>query len=296
MTLTNRMRLPAAIVAAIDNDSYSKHGADISVTELLSPPKIVKLRRLHEGEIDEDASERIWSLLGQAVHTIIERASSQVDSLTETTIFTECLGWKIKGTTDNVSLTDAELLDYKVTTVWKLVDKPVPQEWVDQTNLYRYMLWKEKGLVINAIAVIAILRDWSQAKADSGGNYPPVQVMRIEIPVWTMEEAEAFLEARVRLHQSERLDECSDGEIWAKPSTWAIMKKGNVRAKSVHDSMEEARAAMTMLGSGHSIEYRAGRATRCERYCPVAPFCEQWQNDPRNSGTKNMEGFLNGEV
>ena len=44
MILTNKHNLPEAIVAAIMNDSYTKGDADISVTELLSPPQLRALR------------------------------------------------------------------------------------------------------------------------------------------------------------------------------------------------------------------------------------------------------------
>ena len=157
MTLTNRLRLPEPIVRAISNDSYTKGDADYSVTELLSPPQLVRLRREHATEITEDASDRIWSLLGQAVHTIIERASEGLpDVLTETTLVLDFEGTRIKGTFDGLTISSGELNDFKVTTVWKLIGGGVPEEWEAQTNIYRWMLWRLKGIEVNAIAVIAL--------------------------------------------------------------------------------------------------------------------------------------------
>ena len=279
--ITNKLRLPQPIVDAIMNDSYSKGDADISVTEMLTPPQLVRLRRQHRDEIVEDASDRIWSLLGQAVHTIIERAGlGSLTELTEITLHSEYGGWKIKGTIDHVTLINAELADFKVTTAWKIRAEGPPIEWVQQTNIYRRMLQKEKGITINSIAVIAILRDWSRNEAARRPDYPQAQVVRLEIPLWTAEEADAFILERVRLHQMEIPVPCTDADIWAKPTRWAVVKKGQVRAVKLFDGAEEARDfAITIPGS--RVDLRPGEATRCLSWCPVSKWCGQWQADPR---------------
>jgi len=61
MKLTNNLRLPDPMVRAVGNDSYTKGDADISVTELLTPPQLRALRIKHHDEIVEDVSDRIWS-------------------------------------------------------------------------------------------------------------------------------------------------------------------------------------------------------------------------------------------
>src|SRR5512133_1083402 len=80
MKLTNTHGLPASIVKAITNDDYSgpKGQEDkIGVTTLIGPPKIYFLKKKHWAEIEEDASDRLWSLLGQAVHKVMERAEDK---------------------------------------------------------------------------------------------------------------------------------------------------------------------------------------------------------------------------
>lgn len=288
-TLTNKMRLPEPIVRAISNDSYTRAGADFSVTELLAPPQLVRLRNKHAAEIIEDASDRIWSLLGQAVHAIIERASDSADTLSEVTLITNFENTTIKGTFDHLTISSSELMDFKVTTVWKLAGGQIPEEWVQQTNIYRWMLKREKGIDVNAIAVIAILRDWSKRESDRRQDYPQAQVMRLDIPVWPYELTEAFVRSRIDLHKSEPVVPCSDADIWAKPSKWAVMKRGRQSAVKLFDS--EAEAADYLRANnvpGGYIEYRPGIATRCESYCPVSQFCEQWANDPRRKTTNNV--------
>lgn len=291
MRLTNKMRLPEPIVAAVANDSYTKGDANISVTELLNPPQIVRLVREHNEELEEDASDRIWSLLGQAVHSIIERASDQHDTLSEATLYSMYENWKLKGSVDHVTISRGELNDFKVTTVWKINGGKIPDEWIAQTNIYRRMAQREKGLVIDKIAVIAILRDWSKREAlrSPNGDYPQAQVVRLEIPLWSEERTDAFIAERIRLHQMPEPLPCSDTDIWAKPDKWALMKVGGKKATKLYSSLEEAEANCT---SAFYIEHRPGEAVRCESYCPVSKFCTQWANDPRRKAPSLSEGLF----
>jgi hypothetical protein len=290
--LTNRLRLPAPIVAAVANDTYTKGDADFSVTELLTPPQIVRLRRQHAASLTEDASDRIWSLLGQAVHSIIERAGAKdANVLTETTLVTNFEGTTIKGTFDSLTISQAELNDFKVTTVWKVLNDQVPEDWEQQTNIYRWMLHREKGIVANAIAIIAILRDWSKREADRRSDYPQAQAIRLEVPVWPFEATEAFVRSRLNLHSLDYLG-CTDDDIWAKPSKWAVMKKGRQSAVKLFDTEDQAADFLPSVPGGY-LEYRPGQATRCESYCPVSQFCEQWANDPRRRTQPHSENLFN---
>lgn len=75
MTLTNEHGLPEPLVAAIRNDEYSRGDSDISVTELIGPPRIRQLRLKHETHMSEDASERLWSLIGKIGHKILQHGA-----------------------------------------------------------------------------------------------------------------------------------------------------------------------------------------------------------------------------
>jgi hypothetical protein len=77
MDLSNKKNLNEMLIKAITGDWYSGIGErrDYSVTELLKPAKIIHLTNRHKDEIQEDASERIFMLLGSAVHEILEKAN-----------------------------------------------------------------------------------------------------------------------------------------------------------------------------------------------------------------------------
>lgn len=286
MKLTNNLRLPDAIVRAVANDTYTKGDADFSVTQLLQPPQLARLAQLHADEIIEDVSDRIWSLLGQSVHAIIERAADENNTLSELTLTTSLDNYKIKGTIDNITIANAEMCDFKVTTAYKLAANPgVPLDWEQQTNIYRWMLWREKHFEINAIAIIVILRDWSKREAARNINYPQAQVVRLDVPLWDYHTTGAFVAERLALHTMEEPPPCSDEDIWARPSKWAVYKKGGARAVRVFDTQEAANHYLENNSvAGGYIEYRPGEAIRCESYCPVSSFCTQRANDPRNKG------------
>lgn len=286
MKLTNRLNLPQPIVDAVANDSYSKGDADISVTELLLPPQLRKLYREHYENIEEDVADRIPALIGQSVHTIIERAGLQPYVLSETTIYTEMDGRKIKGTVDNVTLSGMELCDFKVTNARKIKAGVAPPEWVQQTNIYRWMLYREHGVVINSMAIIAMLRDWNRYEAATNMDYPQAPVVRLEIPIWEDTQVEAFVRDRLALHYAEETPPCSDEDIWARATKWAVMKRGRQSAVRLLDSYTEASEMAYRLGSAHYVERRPGKAMRCEYYCPVSMWCAQWQADDRRQDTE----------
>ena len=287
MKLTNHYGIPEPIVEAISNDSYSKHEADFSVTELLQPPRIVALTKKHSDELTEDASERIWSLLGQAVHTVLERSTREGHQLPETTLFKDFEGVRLKGTADHIDLAERTIRDFKVTTVWKVVgkDRPeVPLDWVWQTNIYAWFLRTSYNIAIENAEVICILRDWSKREARRNAGYPGTQAISLSIPIKSDEEVEGFVRERIALHQAAMVDPppCSAEERWAKPEKWAIKKVGATRATKLYDSEDEARAA---CGKGMLVEHRPGESTRCLDYCPVGgktKFCSQWLADPTN--------------
>ena len=117
--------------------------------------------------------------------------------------------------------------------------------------------------------------------------YPQKQVAIIDIPLWTFEQQEEFIKDRIHKHgvaelameTDTDLPDCTPEEMWEKPTTYAIKKDGGVRAKSVHKTKEEAEKAYLSLKTpkDYTIEIREGGRTRCEKFCQVAPFCEQYQ-------------------
>jgi hypothetical protein len=271
--ITNRANLPQAIVDAVSNDGYSKGDADMSVTGLLRPPRIGVLEARHWDDLTEDASDRVWSLHGQAIHTILERANRT--AIAERRLSIELEGWKISGGMD-VYEENGTLLDYKSTSVWKVIKGDL-DEWEKQLNLYSAIL-RHHGHKVEKLQVIALLRDWSKMEAQRDPTYPQIQLVNVNIKLWEPEKALAFMRERVILHKQARvtLPECSPQDRWAKPDIWAVMKKGRKTAVKLYLSENEAKAHVG-FDRNLSVVHRAGKSVRCESYCSVSKFCTQYK-------------------
>ena len=145
-------------------------------------------------------------------------------------------------------------------------------------------------MTIKHLNVIAISRDWSKFQYErSGGDYPSAPVTVINIPLWSKDDQKRFIEERVLLHQEAEaeflingtLPECTDAERWKKEDTYRVIKKGRKSALRVLDSQDKADEYIAShKESKHlSVEVEVGRYVRCESYCPVAEFCNQYQEE-----------------
>jgi hypothetical protein len=254
--------------------------ADISVTTLIGPPKINQLKKRYSDQIVEDASDRVWALLGQSVHKVLELAGGE-DEMTEKRLYKEINGWTLTGQTDLYETGNQTISDFKVTSVFSFL-LGGKSEWEAQINL-NAMLWREYGYEVKKGQIVAILRDWQASKAEFDKEYPQCAVHIVDIPLWDNEECIAYATERIKLHQAaaampdDTIPACDPKERWAKPDTFAIRKDGNKRAAKVCETLEEAERLLPTYGAKHSIEKRSGGDMRCERYCSVAPFCHYYK-------------------
>lgn len=287
MEITNKHGLPEPLIRAVMDDDYNKGDAVLSVTQLITPPRIVLLQSLNADKLTVDAVDRIPALLGKTIHSIIEKGAKELPNhIVEERLFVEVHGWKISGAVDlQIDHGDGtwEINDYKVTSVYSVLnDKP---EWEQQLNLYACMMRLAHGREVNKMTIIAILRDWQRKQAELKMDYPMTQIVAIDIPVWDPERQYRFLEERVRLHQTAKIavdnnqspPYCTDNERWLRGTTYALMKEGRKSAVKLYDSYEEAEAASRGT-PGHYVEHRPGVAVRCAgNYCLVNQFCKQWK-------------------
>lgn len=275
--ITNKFSLPEALVNACHGfDKSYRHGrgdTKISVTQLINPPLIRRLIEEHFEDLEEDVSDRIWSILGSAVHAVLQHSATDED-LSEERLSTMVNGWKVSGQADLLDK-DGTLTDYKITSVWNVI-KEAKTEWEVQLNLLAY-LFEKAGFPVRKLQIIAILRDWSKGKAKEGNGYPEVGAKAIEISRWTTDACEKYLADRVGLHQAadaldiSQIPQCSPEERWKKEDSWALMKEGNKRASKIYDNAEDATRAC--VDKNMYVEHRPGLDVRCEDYCVVRKFC-----------------------
>jgi hypothetical protein len=290
VAITNNKGFPMALVKAVENDSYSKGRADRSVTGLLAPPRQAALKDIHEDDLTEDVADRTYALYGQLIHLLLERAGEQDrNALTEERMFTEVEGWTISGQTDTITLTEEEgwvVSDYKFVTAHKFKrdysgELVMPPEYERQLNMYGHLL-RENGFKVEGLKIVAIYRDWSKMEARRDGNYPQLGAETHDVKLWSADEAREFMAERVRLHQAAENDlpECTDEDRWAKPDKYALMSTPtSVRARKLFDTEVSAVtwAYENKIKEGWVVDHRPGVNTRCENYCLVSEYCEQFK-------------------
>ena len=291
MKITNRYNLPEPIVTALTKDEYTRGESNRSVTQLIGSPRIRILNAENEARVEEDVSALVWMVLGTAVHNMFEgSAENHSKYIPEERLFAEVDGWTISGAIDIQKSEDdntVTVTDYKTTSVWSVIYGK--KEWNTQLNFYAWLVEQQpKGAKVGKLQVCAILRDWKQRDADTKADYPQAPIMIIDIPLWSKRYRDDYVRGRVRIHQEaefmrltgDTLPLCTDDERWMKPTTFAVIKKGNKRAKRVLSSFEEAEAYIEQEElKGFLIHERKGEATRCKTYCKVAEFCDQWQEE-----------------
>lgn len=277
MKLTNKYNLPSTLVSAIANDPYEFEG-DISTTGLILPPRIRQLRKRHRSKIYQDVSDNIYRLLGQNTHHILERIN-EPDCIKEKRYYVLYGGLNIGGQIDLYEKETRTLSDWKVTSVWSVIHGIKP-EHEQQLNVNAYLMAVNNIFPIK-LQVVNFLRDWSKHKVKEK-DYPKCQVVVQDIPLWSFNEAEAFIEKRIKLHQEaentpdDALLPCNSIERWEKATTYAVMKSGRKSALRVLDSHKKAEAWMKEKDKGEYIEERLGESVRCESYCECNIVCNQY--------------------
>lgn len=290
MRITNRHGLPQTIMNVLARPQYSKGEAHASVTELIGSPRIAQLRRAHWEDIEEDASDMVWSLFGSALHNVLEHGKGE-NHIVEERLFLEMDGWTISGAIDlqEVEPDGITISDYKCTSTWSVMNDKL--DWQRQLNIYAWLVEVVKKTPVKAVQIVAILRDWSAREAETRDDYPPSPITVVPVPLWPMEMREAYVRNRINAHNQalfaaemdDKLPECTPDECWEKPTTFAIKKKGNKRATIVCKTEEEAQHQVNQLGEAYVVERRPGERTRCMRFCSVSPWCEQYKEYQQRS-------------
>lgn len=276
MKLTNKHNLPQPLVEAVSAKRYDDGGSFITATGLLKPPLIGVLEGLHKDKLEEDASDRIWSLLGSVAHDILEKNATT--GIAEKRLFAQIGDYKFSGQLDHLALEGGSALtDYKLTSAWSVVFGK--DEWEEQLNILDWLLYVNGYPLVEKLQICAILRDWNKREAQNNHDYPQHQVVIVPIEHWTRDSQEAFVARRLAMHVAARdhlvVPECSDEERWYAGTKYAVKKEGRKTAVRVLGTKEEAESYIEdkNLDSKHFIETRIGANRRCDDYCSVSEWC-----------------------
>lgn len=303
MKVTNKENLPQPIVDAISNE-YTTTLDRYSITTIEKGVREVLLTRRHEKELEMDASDGMWSLLGQLMHKVLEEAQEEANQLKEEFIMIPIPYYKrkgflpygvapekddvvervitISGRFDLYDGTEKEITDYKLTSCWSYVFGGKP-EWRKQLSGYGWMM-RTLGFPVTKGQNVIVYRDWSRSASLRNADYPrhACQVFKYEFNDKEFVEAynnviEKFTAIlKYENTPDDELPICSEEERWAKKTTYAVMKNGRKSALRVLNTDKEAVAYMAEKG-GDEVVIRIGESTKCKSYCSCNHFCSFWK-------------------
>ena len=284
MKLTNDWNLPQPIVDAVRDDSYSRGNAHASATDLILPSRIFALKNMHDEETTEAVADRVPALIGKVVHSILQ--NSDTTSISEKRLFSIIDEWTISGQTDRLLFDDGILQDWKTSTVdgYNYKENEGFLEWEQQLNIYSY-LWRENypSLELKSLEAVVILFGWSPSKKSRNPFYPPTPIVKVNIPMWSQEQAYSWIKERVAKHKDalDTLPLCSPDDRWHRGEKWAVMSSKRTRAVKLFDEeLDASQWVDNQKDKDHLyIEHRFGDSIRCQHWCSVAPFCDQWQTE-----------------
>lgn len=290
------------------------------VTELVGQNPIMrKIIRDNWDKIEVDPRKYIAALNGITAHAIFEKFLDKEKEVAEVPLGMSFGNFSIIGRLDllqNIRLEGdvlhATLADHKTTSVNALryqAREGVKDEWVLQTNIYRYILMKNfkeeqkastlksaiisflstedyppdvinkferaKSMVIDKIFIHAYAMDWKPYKQYST-DYPEFAIISIPIEVFPLKDVEKYIEKRIEAFQHPENYELKDEDIWVRP--WAVVPDGYKRAVR-YLTTSEMLEMKDKLPKGQHLEFRGdiyiedpNMITRCA-YCPAKNVC-----------------------
>jgi len=283
----------------IENQRYVSNG-DYSATELIDPPRLVRMKKRYAEQITPEVDGRVDALMGTAMHALFEQNleaykvfDPKYDLEREMVVDVDVDGKvrKLSGRYD-VCYDDRAITDIKTAKVWKKVFDPELTSWTEQQNIYAWLAGHFRK-EIESIAALTIYKDWSPLNAIRDKTYPREPIEWNELPLWDKDKQLAYIMDRMRKHVAcEDLDDtelphCTPEERWERFPEGTVVQFAYFKSKDkmtratkvLHGVKDIATAVNVVRGikgvSANSvIEIRHAQRKRCEKYCPVSEFCD----------------------
>ena len=279
--IVNNHGAPEPLIRYAGSKQYDAGSSDFTATSLIDEPRIKVLEKKYADRIEDDPYENPWKYLSTIWHSLLCDAAGD-GQVAEERIFTEYEGLTISGAMDlqTVIRDDNDNLgvtigDYKFCGSYALNDL---SKWAAQLNIYAWLIEREKPHTkVLGLEVYAFIRDWRMASAERSSDYPQTPAVTIELPLWSHEERESFIAERVAVHVAARqeLPECSHEGRWPSGKIWHVMDGDEI--VSTHNLKRDATKASAVEGKEYAIESTFATYRRCESFCPVSQWCDQYQ-------------------
>jgi hypothetical protein len=210
--------------------------------------------------------------------------------MVERKLFDKIRGRKIVGKFD-VYINGA-LYDYKNTSTYKFISEDY-FDYEAQLNCYSYLLHPYR-VEVKILYLILLFTDWNKGESVRNTNYPKQEFVQVALDgVWPYKRQEEYIYSRLdaliagESLPDNKLVKCTPEDMWARPDQYAVYhsKEDSVagrRAWRVLPTMAEAHAwakesKKVQDEGGYEVIFRPGVRTRCENFCQVNTWCDQYQ-------------------
>jgi hypothetical protein len=284
MKITNKLNLPAGFVKAVSPEKHNAEGS-LSATTLIQGVKQIILMDRHWDSLEDDVSNRIWAIFGQAVHSLLE--SEGENDFTEQQMSYPVGDITVTGRIDNYDMKNGVIGDYKTASVVKVKFGDF-SEWYLQGMIYAWLLTKNK-FPVKSCRFFALLKDHSKTEASRDHQYPkdPVYVYEFQVTPQGLFKIGVYIKDKVNEYKrclsldDDAVPPCTPEERWDRPTKFAVMRDGLKRAVRLFDDRETAEQLAAEKGKGHYVEHRPGESIRCQSFCLCCRFCNFYRESVR---------------
>lgn len=273
---------PSPFQRALEKNYYTPGTSKFSVTTLISPPQRTWLKT--QGSEIIHPYGHYTALLGTAMHWILENnVDESTGEIAERRLYADfTIGDEpisISGQLDFWE--NGTLSDYKLTGGYQ---SEIKEEHWKQVNM-NGRLAELNGINVEHVCVVYVQKDWSSLRASVDPKYPATPFNCIVKP-YDRDLAIKLFSQTVADHVAASLGSprpCTPDEQWRKPTTYALKKPENIKARKVCDSYSEAEE---LKKPGEIIETRPGEAVYCENFCGFKHLCPQYQRESLAKSSK----------
>lgn len=285
-----------------------QYDVEFSVTDLYKSPKQLWLTRKFRDDIVINlVKDNFLSLLGNIVHYILEHHAPPHCIVEERQyVILNVGGVRVlfHGCPDLYDPETQSLDDYKFTSGYAVLYEKAEYEF--QLNANAFLL-ESRGLEVRRIRNVYMFRYLDPIAQQRNPEYPKENVYLKHFKQWDRSVTEAKIRERIALHLKYRatmwkkLPDCSDEDRWIRNTTFAVYKRKNGTKKApIQDwssksiarceTQEEAEDFIKRNKDDIPQEMKwikkPGEPKRCQEFCPVAGWCDQYQNElKQNEGS-----------
>lgn len=289
-------------------DIYSRHYSslgDYSATTVIDSPRRVALFKRYGEQVEVTPESQAASLVGTAVHDKMEQLLTLANvkhphylverSVVHPVNVGDGLHFRLLGGKFDILKDRKDLIDIKTCKTWKLIFDPHKTDWTKQLNIYRYLL-EQRHVHVETLTVVAFYLDWIESQALRNKQYPQSPICEYAIDVWPFEETERFVLERMNMHyaaesmKDKELPKCSAEETWENAPEYAVFKNHDAKRAmkcykdcDLNHAISEATQRKGVSKDSY-LEIRYQNRKRCDKYCSINGYCDQYQTYVKNGG------------